>query len=211
MSWTADEQRAIKETLVGTWPGTITQWGREAVAAYIRELMARGLSAERVLVAVRTWPAGSDFPPSAPNLAAAALRDPSAPTFVEALRLMWMAARAYNGRLAGSFDTEAQMLGARERLVSERAAGLHPLVASFIARVGPGRLVDELAGLSGEYGGVRRRDLERMWGEHVVACEVRGVAALVSGRSGRDALGRLDPLAAIGGRSRGELEAGSGS
>lgn len=73
MTWTADERKAVARSLLGSWPGTVSAWGREAIAAYIEALEARGLVAESVLLAIRSWPA-AEFPPSAPSLAAGARR-----------------------------------------------------------------------------------------------------------------------------------------
>jgi len=208
MTWTPDDQRDVGQALLGSWPGTIAAWGREGFAAYIAELQARGLTAERMLMAIRTWPAGSDFPPSAPNLAAAARRDPSKPTFDEALELIRRALRAWNRPLTGDYANEAELLRARERMVMERAESVHPLVASFIARRRIEQLQKELAELGDEeWGSVRRRDLQAAWDQHCEAFEGRDVAAMASGR--RDGLQRLDPLAALGIRSTaGELERG---
>lgn len=64
--------RPVAQALLGSWPQQVTSWGREGLAAYLAELEARGISPEAALQAIRSWPAGSDFPPSAPNLAARA-------------------------------------------------------------------------------------------------------------------------------------------
>jgi hypothetical protein len=209
MTWTADELREIGTALLGSWPGTMAAWGREAVAAYIAELQARGLAAEGVLTAIRTWPAGSDFPPSAPNLAAAARRDPSQPTFDEALVLIQRALRAWNSPLRGDFANEAEMLKARERHVIGSAQGVHPLAAAFIHRRGIRQLQKEIAELGDEeYGSLRRRDLQQAWEAHLEAFEGREISALVAGR--RDGLRQLDPLAALGITApSGQLEPGT--
>lgn len=209
MTWTADNTRDIGRALLGSWPGTVNAWGREGIAAYLAELEARGLTAEQTLLAIRTWPAGSDFPPSAPNLAARALEDPSVPTFPEAMRLVRHALRAFNLPLKGDFSTEAQMLGARNQRVLERAEGLHPLVASFVDRMGVERLQREVGEMGDdEFGSLRRRDLERAWREQCEAMRGRERVLLVSGRSGRGSLASVDPLAAIG-VGRRALEAGN--
>lgn len=213
MTWTDDETRHVQRSLLGSWPGTITQWGKPAFDAYLYVLQARGLSAEQVIRAIGTWPAGTDFPPSAPNLAAAALRDPSEPTFDEMLLLLGRAFRAGRRPLTQDFDTEAQMIGARQELVRAAARAMHPSVASFVVRCSDlGRLEDELAELNGdgEYAGARRRDMQERWERHCGAIEGREVAALASG--GRRGLRQLDPLAALGiSASAGELAAGDES
>ena len=203
MTWTPEETALVKRTLIGSWPGTITTWGADAIDAYLYVLQARGLTAEQTLTAIGTWPAGSDFPPSAPNLAAKALEDPSRPTFAEMLWLVQRALKAWNQPRTGSFDNEAAMLKVSERAVLDRAATMHPLVASFVDRTGVERLQREVGELADEqYGSVRRRDLERAWAEHCDTQDRRERFALAAGRSGRGQLGRFDPLASIveGGR-----------
>lgn len=200
MTWTDAETRQAQRALLGSWPGTITQWGRDAFDAYLYVLQARGLSADQVIRAVGTWPAGVDFPPSAPNLAAAALRDPATPTFDEAVILIRRAFRAGRRPLTGSYDTEAQMIGAREEMVREAARAMHPSVASFVERCSDiSRLEDELAEMTGdgEHAGARRHEMEQRWQRHRDAIAGREVLALATGR-GRTGLRQLDPLAAIG-------------
>ena len=212
--WTPDEQRAVKRALLGSWPGTITQWGRDAFAAYVGEMQARGLSCSQVLVAIRTWPAGSDFPPSAPNLAAVARRDPSRPTASEAIELIFGAAGALAARTAvrkARWD-----IGERERLddaaALDRAATLHPLIAPFIRSQGGARRLRGLNLTDPEWGAARRRTLAADWDAFVEAQEGRAVAAIVSGRRGE--LAAFDPLAALGAApaelsaARAELPAG---
>lgn len=209
MTWTAKQTASVKQALIGSWPGTITAWGAEAINAYLYVLQARGLTAEQVTLAIGTWPAGSDFPPSAPNLAAQALRDPSKPTFREALRLIRTALAAGRRPLTGNFSNEAEMLKARARAAEARAAELHPLVASFIERYRLDDLQQAISELADEqYGAVRLRDLERQWNEHCERTEGRDVAALASGRR-RGELGHLDPLAALGLKQPAQIEAGS--
>ena len=198
MSWTADEQRGVTRALLGSWPGTISTWGREAFAAYIGELEARGLTAEGVLIAIRTWPAGSDFPPSAPNLASAARKDPSQPTFEEA----WVQIREVL-KARTTVRKSWWEAGERERLneqaILERSQqpDVHPLVASFVARQGVGHLRGlGLDDPGNEFAGARRHELREAWEQHVEAMDGREVASLVSGRRGE--LGAFDPLAALG-------------
>lgn len=196
MTWTPDEVQQVQRSMLGSWPGTITAWGRDAFDAYLYVLQARGLDAADVLRAVGTWPAGTDFPPSAPNLAAAAMKDPGKPTFPEALRLIRVALAMWNRPLTGDYANEAEMLKAREGAVVTRAATLPPLVASFIATYKLDelqRIVEQLG--DEKYGSVRRRDLEHAWDRYCEAFEGREVAALASGRRGE--LGAFDPLAAL--------------
>jgi hypothetical protein len=196
MTWTSDEQRTIARALLGSWPGTIPGWGKDAFAAFLAELQARNLTAEQVLVAVRSWPAGSDFPPSAPNLAAAARADPGVPTASEMITLIFGRGGVLSARTQirkGSWEAGERDQADRDAML-ERLADVHPLVASFADREG----LDRLRGLNlddVEFGGARRRMLEQRWGEHLEAMENRDVALLTAGRRGE--MAKLDPLAAL--------------
>jgi hypothetical protein len=196
MTWTSDEQRTIARALLGSWPGTIPGWGKDAFAAFLAELQARNLTAEQVLVAVRSWPAGSDFPPSAPNLAAAARRDPGVPTASEMITLIFGRGGVLSART--KIRKASWEMGERDAAdqdaMRERLADMHPIVASFVDREG----LERLRGLNledVEYGGARRRMLEQRWGEHLEAVESREVAVLTSSRRGE--MAKLDPLAAL--------------
>lgn len=197
MTWTAEEQKSVGTALLGSWPGTITTWGREGFSAYIAELEARGLTAERVLVAVRTWPAGSDFPPSAPNLAAAARRDPGQPTFSETIRLIFGPGGVLSARTSDRRSSwgPGERDHADEAAMLERAASMHPLVGAFIQREGLWRL-RSLNLDDEERGGIRRHELLQRWEQHLEATEGRDVVALAAPRRG--GLAKLDPLAALG-------------
>jgi hypothetical protein len=81
---TDTDWKPVATALLGSWPSQVASWGREALAAYVAELEARGVRPEAALVAIRSCPAEQKFPPSAPELAALARRDPSRPTFDEA-------------------------------------------------------------------------------------------------------------------------------
>jgi hypothetical protein len=208
MTWTAQEQRDVANALLGSWPGTIAAWGKEAFAAYLGELEARGLDAIQVLTAIRTWPSGSDFPPSAPNLAAAAIHDPSRPTFDEAFALIYGRGGVLRARPADStFADAAERDRAYLQAARQRAAQLHPLIGPFVERFG----IDRLRALEvdhDEYGDLKRRELRQHWEQFVEATEHRRVAAIASPRR-EEGLARLDPLAALGVRPAGELETGS--
>lgn len=194
--WTPVEQRAVKRALLGSWPGTITAWGKDAFAAFIGELEARGLTAESVLVAVRTWPAGSDFPPSAPNLAAAARKDPGRPTAGELEVLLYGKGGVFKAH--PSYDpsrTPKELAEARRRAHTDRALGMHSLVASFVVRRYEWLGTLDL-GEGSEFAWRRREWLAAAWEAHCEASEDRQVAALVAGRRG-EGLARLDPLSVL--------------
>lgn len=175
MSWSAEEHKAVANALIGSWPGTITAWGREAFSLYVGELQARGLSAEDALQAVRKWPAGSDFPPSAPNLAAAARRDPERPTFDELLAQLYGPGGVFGFKRSG--------------------VTISDWVLKFVKRYGRERLrllpVDDL-----DDGKWARRGLEQSWTAFLEATEGREVAEIAE-RSARGSLGRFDPAAAL--------------
>lgn len=195
MTWTPDEQVQIKRALLGSWPGTITHWGRDAFGAYLGELAARGLTAGQALTAIRTWPA-SEWPPSAPQLAEHARHDPARPTFDELCQLIDWVLRARTAVRKGSWEVgEREALDEQARL--ERAVRAHPLAGSFILRQGFARLARlGLSDPENEYREVRRRELRVLWDQHVMAWDGRQARALASAE-GRRGLARLDPLGAI--------------
>lgn len=196
MTWTADERSTVANLLLGSWPGTIAHWGREGFAAYLTVLEQR-LTAEQASGAILSWE-GGDFPPSAPNLAAAARTDPGAPTFVEMVRLVFGPGGVLSARTSvrkGVWD-----LGERERLdeeaMIERASGMHPLIGAFVRSY----RIEKLRALNlddPDWGGAERHRLEHHWQQHVEACDGRDAAALAMGRR-QDGLAKLDPLAALG-------------
>ncbi|HET6866310.1 MAG TPA: hypothetical protein VFH80_10315 [Solirubrobacteraceae bacterium] len=202
----------VGRALLGRWPSQVAQWGESGIAAYVEELQADGLTPETALAALRSYrpQPGKDFPPSVAAVSQIARSDPSRPTFDEALTLWRTALRAWNRPLTGDYSGEAQMLRARQENVLEAAMGMHPLIASFIARHGVRRLQDEVGELDGEYGAVRRGELEQAWLAHVDAFDGRDVAALTAPRGARG-LAAFDPLAALDGYPRRQLGAGTGA
>lgn len=168
MTWTGEEQRAVGTALLGSWPGTITSWGKEAFAAFVGQLEARGLDADAVLRAILAWPAGSPFPPSAPDLAGAARQDPTRPTFDEMLEQLEVCLAARTAVRKGLWR-DGERRAADEQAMRDRARGddVHPSVARFIeAQGGPGRLRSlSLFDRANEYREARRRDLRSAWEE----------------------------------------------
>ena len=164
--------RDVGTTLLGTWPSQVASWGREAIAAYVAELQARGLDPDGAIATLRSCE--DRFPPSAGEIAAAARRDPSQPTFDEMLVLLRRAMKAANPA---------------QRLADRR------IVAAFVERQGWGRLRN-LPLDDPDWGEKTRRELREAWDRHVEAFDGREAAALASGD--RDGLQRLDPLASLG-------------
>jgi hypothetical protein len=164
--------RDVGTTLLGTWPSQVASWGREAIAAYVAELQARGLTPDGAIAALRSRE--DRFPPSAGELAATARSDPSQPTFDEMLILLRKAMKA-----ADPF---------------ERIGREHPLIGTFVQRQGWDRL-RTLPLDDPDWGEKTRRDLEQKWVEHCDTTDSRQVASLASGdRNPR----RLDPLSSLG-------------
>ena len=206
----AEDWRPVAKAMLGTWPEKVAAWGREGLAAYTAELAARGVTPDMALQGIRTYDPAADFPPSAAKLAQAARRDPSRPTFDEALVLLQTALKARPPRSGpvARYDSLGARWAAEHQAVMNRAQELHPFVAAFIARQG----VDLLRRLElddPEYGPVRRRDLAEAWDRHVEAFDGRDTAALASGDR-RRALTRLDPLAALTGPERPQIQATHG-
>lgn len=175
------------------WPGEFSQSAEHAWHVALADY-----DAERVTTALRALLArGGTFRPSVAEVVGEIRRDPSKPTFDEALILIQRALRAWNRPLTGDYANEAELLRAREQLVVECAQTVHPLVAAFINRHGIGQLQREIAELGGEeWGGARRKQLQESWEAHCEAFEGREIASLAAGR--RDGLRHLDPLVALG-------------
>jgi hypothetical protein len=185
----------VATALLGSWPSQVAQWGREGIAAYMSELAARGVTPDRALVAIRLCPAGQTWPPSVPELAALARRDPGAPTFAEMMTLVFGDGGVLTARTAvrkGPWGAGERDQLDREAML-ERAGEMHPLVGSFVER----QTLDYLRqlNLEDEYGAIRRRDLQRDWDAHLAAVENRDVTALTTRRRGE--IGRLDPLGVL--------------
>jgi hypothetical protein len=173
VSWTPEEQRAVTQALLGTWPSQVASWEREGIVAYLAELQAREMSAEQALTAIR---ARSDrFPPSAGELAAEARKDPSRPTFEELLDQLY---------------GPGGVFGFKRSNVT-----ISPWVTAFADGFGRDRL-RMLALDDPDDGKWRRRELEDAWSRFLEASEGRAAHEIAS-RSGRGTLGRINPLAAI--------------
>lgn len=203
----AEDWTIISGLIDEWWPG---KFDASAGAAWYVAL--EGFDASDVIAALKGRLArGGTFRPSVAEVVGEIRRDPSEPTFDEALTLIRSAFKAGRRPLRGDFSGEAQMIGAREEAVRASARELHPLVAAFVARCSDlSRLEDEIGEMAGgEYAGARRRELEQRWEAHVEALEGRDIASIAAGRR-RGSLGRLDPLAALSIRAgAGELAAAS--
>ena len=200
--------KPVGNALLGSWPSQVASWGPEAIAAYISELGARGVTPDQALVAIRSCGPEQKFPPSAPELAGLARRDPGQPTGAEMLRLVYGPRGVLRARpvykQGGWRWNELQV--ATDRVQLDRAVELSPLLGRFVVAQGLDRL--RRLNLDGEHGDLRRRQLVEEWDRFCSAVEEREIASLIVGRRG--GLGRLDPLEALGiGNGRAELESGS--
>jgi hypothetical protein len=184
----------VGQALLGSWPQQVAAWGREAIAAYSHELRARGVTPDAALTAIRCCGPEQKFPPSAPELAGLARRDPSAPTFEEAYTLIYGRGGIIRARPAYTGGPILEPDKARDNAAQARMANMHSLIASFVNRYGLNRLrmleVDHP-----EYGDLKRRELQAAWDTHCNATEGREIAAVASGR--HDGLRSFDPLASI--------------
>ncbi len=176
----------LARVLLGSWPSQVAAWGDLALAAYLSELKGRSLTPEAAIYALRTWP-DPKWPPSAGDVLAAALVDPGAPTFEEALDAIC----AHGGILKAHPPHKALITGEDERQAQQEALDrAHPLVASFAVSQGLTRLA-HLPLEDPEWGEKYRRDLEAAWLNHRENSDRRQVAVLARGGG----LKRLDPLA----------------
>lgn len=173
MSWTTGEWDAFVSLLEGWWPG---EFSEEAADAW--RLALDDVDPEVAITGLKALLyEGRRFRPSASELLAALRRDPATPTFDEAFQLIF----GRNGFTAA-------------HVFHRPEPKCHPLVASFVARQGIGRLA-ELKVDDPAHGELVRKDLKAAWVAHCETLEGRQVAVLASG--GRTGLRQLDPLAAI--------------
>jgi hypothetical protein len=175
------------------WPGEFDETAAKAWRLFLDDY-----TADQVMVALKTLVArGGTFRPSVAEVVAAIRKDPSLPTFEEAMKLIYGRGGVLRARPREStFRDSAEMARAYHEARLERARDLHPLVSTFVDRFGIDRL-DSIEINHPDYGDVKRKDLRDAWDRHVEAMDGRDVAALASGRR-RGELGRLDPLEALG-------------
>lgn len=186
------------------WPGELTPDGADAYRTLLD-----GIAPESIVGGLRRLlHAGARFRPTPAEILAEARRDPSAPTFDEALILLFRRRGVLDVRVKGTTDTNPNYRAELYEKVAERLADLHPLVGGFVQRCGLERLrsmdIDDPTD-----GYWRRKELRETWDDFVDAQDGREVAALASGTGARG-LTQLDPLTALGlGRAPAELAAGT--
>ena len=169
-----NDWKSVATALLGSWPNQVAAWGREGLAAYISELQARGMTPEAALVAIRSCPAGQKFPPSAPELAALARRDPSVPTVAELMAQLYEAGGVFGFKRSGVTISPWVL-----KFAEDKSAWLRGLP------------IDDP--VEGKWA---RKDIERAWDAFLSVNAEREVAEIAT-RSARGTLGRVDALAAI--------------
>lgn len=192
---TQNDWRPVAIALTCSWPSQVNSWGDEIVAGYCSRLEHLGVTPDQALTAIDSCDANQTHPPSVPELAGLARKDPSAPTFDEVLRALYGNGRGGVIGLLWSCPGDRGMPAAVDRL-----AGEHKLVQDFARAVGSDwlRSLDPLG--DGQYAGVDRKKLEHSWREFLGRHDERDVAALAAGRrNGR--LRSVDPARQIGGAS----------
>ncbi|HEX6020643.1 MAG TPA: hypothetical protein VFZ00_01525 [Solirubrobacter sp.] len=211
MSWGDQQWAMFFELLDKGWPGELDEGGAEAY-----RILLDGTDPQVITAGVRRLlHQGARFRPSAAEILAAARRDPSTPTFAEALLLIQRAVRArpprgsrYSDdpepedggpRPRGWRSAERKRRDAEHQAVEQALEQIHPLAAAFARRQGVDRLRHLQLG-DPDHGGARRHALEQAWTAHVEAFADRdaAAAALAIGGARRGELARLDPLAVLG-------------
>jgi hypothetical protein len=204
MAWTDQQWDTFAGLVTEGWPG---QFDDNAADSW-RTLLDGTEPATAAEALRRLLLEGHRFRPSVSEVLEAARRDPSKPTFAEAYLLIYGrrgALRARPERRVYRDHKEQRKL--EDDAIRERAGQLHPLVATFIDRQGIGRL-QQLPVNDPEWGEKHRRDLEKAWDQHAEAMADRDVAQLAAAPGRRHALGKFDPLAALGRGMTSQIEAG---
>lgn len=200
MSWTDEQWDTFCAMLQGGFPKDFEDEERSAYRIFFDEVdpQLAILGLKRVVFA-----GTFTFRPSVSELMGAIRNDPSVPTFDEALQVIRHALKAKGpsadeiSRKTGStFINEDTEKRERRAAIQARLSEAHPLVGTFVARQGIGRLRN-LPLDDADWGEKTRRDLEAAWDEHVDTTDHRKVAELTE-RSGRGAPGKLDPVGVLG-------------
>jgi hypothetical protein len=190
MTQTADWD-LLFDLLDSGWPGELT----EGAAAAYRTLLD-GVPSDTIIAGIRRLlHAGARFRPTAAEILGEARRDPSRPTFDEALALLFRRRGVLDVRVRGTVDSNPNHRVELRDKVNERLAEMHPLVAGFVRRIGLDRLrsmnIDDP--VDGHW---RRKELREAWQDYIDASDNREVATLAIG-GGSHQLRQLDPLAAL--------------
>lgn len=174
-----NDWKPVANGLLGSWPSQVASWGREVLAAYLAELEARGVTPEAALVAIRSCGADQKFPPSAPELAALARRDPDRPTFDELLNQLYGPGGVFGFKRSGV--TVSPWV---EKFIEDKRDWLRLLP------------MDDEA--EGKWARLR---LKESWEAFLAATEGRQVHEIAA-RSARGRLGRFNPAGVLGAGER---------
>ena len=190
--WTDDEWDSFAAMLGEGWHGDFDQAASRVWRVLLTDVEPKAAvgSLKRLLLQ------GRAHRPSLSELLAEVNHDPSAPTYDEAMALIFGPRGLLNARpLPGRYRDADTLNEAYAEAKQQALADAHPLVASFVVRQGWDRL-NNLGLLDPVYGEVRRRELRQAWDDHTRTSTAREIAALAAGRSKSD-LRQLDPLAAL--------------
>lgn len=193
---TLEEWQQLAALLENGWRGGFDDERSAAYFVFLGRYDA--VDVERALhVLVRD---GKPFIPAVAEIVQAIEQDPSVPSWPEAYRMIFgprgvLCARAPRGTAPGErrrFEEQAAI---------DRAAGLHPLLAPFVAAEGVQRLrmlpVDDP-----DWGGLERRRLGERWTEFLSRVEGRrrqGLAIEAASVWSLSGPRRLDPAALVAG------------
>lgn len=196
MSWTEPQWAAFVSVLQRGFASREPFTDQDAA---VYRLLLEGVPPERAMAALREMVAGRVvYRPRPGEIVGYIHHDPGAPTFAEALALIYGTGGVLAAQPPLGPCSEAQRARAQLEAAATRAGRMHPLVGGFIRTQGLERL-RRLPLEDAEYGGIKRAELKRDWEEFVAASEGRQVVALAaSNGNGNGELRRLDPLAALG-------------
>lgn len=202
MAWQDDQWRVFCMLVEQGWHGDFSEPERRAW-----RILLEDFEPDAVLTALKLAVAeGRDHRPSVSVIVGLIRKDPSLPTFEEMVRLVY----GRRGVMSATPDTSYFSYEDLARARLDRAKTMHPLVASFVLRIGLRRLGTLPLG-DPKYGEANRLDLKRSWETHVETFDERTAAQLAAGTS-QQGLQQLDPLAVLGlDHHRPQLEAGEAS
>jgi hypothetical protein len=192
--WSDSQWRSFCLLVEQGWPG---EFGAATRAAW--RTLLDGYEPATCIQALRSLIAkGGTFRPSVSELVGEIAADATAPTFEEAVQMLYgpggiMFARPAVTRWASEHERRALA----DSAIAQRAMQTHPLLAAFVESVG----VEHLRALSlddPDWGAAARRGLAREWEAFTERAHQRQAAALAQGRPPRDGLRAFSPLAALG-------------
>lgn len=191
-----NDWKPVAAALLFGWPSQVNSWGDVVLAGYCSKLADRGVTPDEALAAIDSCGPEQKFPPSVPELAGMARKDPSLPTYEEMLEALYGAGGVIRAIWSWPGDRG-------EKLAADRLGAQHERVRAYVAIVGLqwlAHLNPRGASFEHQFSGAHRHRLEQSWQEFLERSDERDVAVLARGpRSG--SLRRVDPRAQIGGGS----------